>query len=197
MRVVLATANPDKAREIREIFAASPTVELVDRPLEVPDVDETGSTLEANALLKAEALVAATGIAAVADDTGLFVDALSGAPGVFSARYAGEHATYADNVDKLLAALKDLDVPRSARFQTAAVFVTPAGSRSITIGTVEGTITREARGSRGFGYDPVFVPLEGDGRTLAELDDEEKHAISHRGRAFRALAAALEEGRTA
>jgi XTP/dITP diphosphohydrolase len=134
----------------------------------------------------------ATGLPAVADDTGLFVDALGGAPGVYSARYAGERATYADNVAKLLDALASSGVPRTARFETAAVLVDPAARRTVAIGTLHGVIATAPRGSRGFGYDSVFVPDGAGGRTLAELEDDEKHAISHRGRAFRALAAQLE-----
>ena len=125
---------------------------------------------------------------AVADDTGLFVDALDGAPGVFSARYAGEHATYADNVRKLLAALSGSEEPRPARFETAAVLVGPGREQVGALGVLHGTIALAPVGDGGFGYDPVFVPDGGDGRTLAQLSDAEKHAVSHRGRAFRALA---------
>lgn len=186
-RFVLATANPDKTREIQEILGDD--VELLARPAEVPDVEETGDTLEANARLKARALVDATGVAAIADDTGLEVDALGGAPGVYSARYAGEGATYADNVAKLLEALAGRP-DRSARFRTVAIAVWPDGSEIIAEGSVEGTIAREASGSGGFGYDPVFVPA-GAAVTFAEMTSEAKHAVSHRGRAFRALAARL------
>ncbi len=187
MRLVLASANPDKAREIAGILDG---FEVLPRPPEVPAVDETGATLEDNARLKATALVAATGQPAVADDTGLEVAALSGAPGVSSARYAGPDATYDDNVAKLLAALEGVG-ERRARFRTVAMACFPDGSEVVAEGVVEGEITRERRGSAGFGYDPVFAPVGGGGRTFAEMTPEEKHALSHRGRAFRALAAEL------
>lgn len=188
---VLATANPDKAREIGEILAGS--VGLRPRPSDIAEVEETGRTLEENARLKAVALVEATGSPAIADDTGLEVDALGGAPGVRSARYAGEGATYADNVAKLLDALKDHRGPdaRRARFKTVAIAVWPGGDEVMAEGTVEGWIAEEARGDRGFGYDPLFVAEETGGATFAEVDPAIKHAFSHRGRAFRALAEAL------
>ena len=193
MRLVLASANPDKSAEIAAILgAAVPGLDLASRPADVPDVDEVGTTLLENARLKAAAIAEATGEPAVADDTGLVVDALGGAPGVWSARFAGEGATYADNVAKLL---KELDgiapEQRTARFETAALVRWPDGSEVAVTGAVDGVIATEVRGSRGFGYDPVFVPTEGDGRTFAELLPLEKHAVSHRGRAFRALAAEL------
>ena len=188
---VLASANPDKAAEIRAILEPA-GVELLPRPAEVPDVEETGDTLVENARLKAAALVAATGRPAVADDTGLAVDALDGAPGVWSSRYAGPDATYADNVAKLLAALEDVpEERRTARFETVVVGRFPDGSEVTASGAVEGRIAARPQGESGFGYDPVFVPAEGDGRTFAEMAPAEKHAISHRGRAFRALAALL------
>jgi XTP/dITP diphosphohydrolase len=187
VRLVCASANPDKAREIAAILVGH---ELLPRPSGVPDVDETGDTLEANARLKAVALVEATGSPAVADDTGLEVAALDGAPGVYSARYAGEGATYADNVAKLLAALEGVD-DRRARFRTVALACFPDGREVIVEGVVDGTISTSPRGEAGFGYDPLFVPDEGDGRTFAEMTAEEKHAVSHRGRAFRALSEAL------
>jgi XTP/dITP diphosphohydrolase len=191
MRVVLATANPDKAREVMEILRASSAIEVLPRPEGLDDVEETGATLEENAELKASFVAAATGLPGLADDTGLFVDALFGAPGVYSARYAGEHASYADNVAKLLSALEGVAPPRRARFETAAVLVDTGGRRVVTTGTVHGSIATTPRGANGFGYDPVFVPDDGAGRTLAELSDGEKHAVSHRGRAFRAMAEAL------
>jgi XTP/dITP diphosphohydrolase len=187
MRFVLASANPDKAREITAILDG---LDLIPRPSDVPDVVEDGETLEDNARLKAVALVQATGEAAVADDTGLEVAALDGAPGVFSARYAGEGATYADNVAKLLAALEGV-ADRRARFRTVALAAFPDGREVVAAGEVTGTIATSPRGDQGFGYDPVFVPDEGDGRTFAEMTSDEKHALSHRGRAFRALAATL------
>jgi XTP/dITP diphosphohydrolase len=139
-------------------------------------------------------LVAATDTAAVADDTGLEVEALEGAPGVYSARYAGESATYADNVAKLLrelAALDDHGGARRASFKTVALVAFPDGSEVWAEGVLAGTIAAEGRGTNGFGYDPVFVPDGGDGRTFAEMRAAEKDAVSHRGRAFRALAAEL------
>jgi len=186
VRIVLASANPDKAHEIRAILGAA--VALEPRPAHVPDVVEDGATLVDNARLKACALCDATGLAALADDTGLEVDALGGAPGVRAARYAGEHASYRDNVTKLLGELEGVaDAARSARFRTVALLRFPDGHELIADGVVEGRIARVGRGANGFGYDPVFVPYEGDGRTFAEMNAEEKHAISHRGRAFRAL----------
>ena len=191
VRLVLATANPDKAAEIRAIGDGS-GIELLARPTDVPDVEETGTTLLENANQKARALVEATGTAAVADDTGLEVAVLGGAPGVYSARYAGEGATYADNVSKLLEAMSGLSgAERRARFVTVAVAFFPDRTSIWTQGTVEGRITEAARGTAGFGYDPVFVPDEGDGRTFAEMSSAEKHDLSHRGRAFRALFQAL------
>ena len=214
--LVLATRNADKAREIVEIFVAlsgTPLVAysvdgiafVVDGPeqiaasvaalptlAEAPDVEETGSTLEENARIKARALAEAFGMLAVADDTGLEVDALEGAPGVSSARYAGEDASYADNVVKLLAELEGVyPTLRTARFATVAIACGPDGHEVVARGEVDGLIAAAPRGEGGFGYDPVFVPLEGDGRSFAEMTPEEKHAVSHRGRAFRALATAL------
>jgi XTP/dITP diphosphohydrolase len=192
MRLVAASANPDKVAEIAAIleplgFALAP------RPPAVPDVVEDGATLLDNARLKAVAIGAATSEAAVADDTGLEVDALDGAPGVYTARFAGDGATYADNVSALLHALDGRVGPtqRAARFRTVALVRFPDGREVWREGVVTGSIAAAARGNRGFGYDPVFVPDEGDGRTFAEMAPDEKHACSHRGRAFRALAAAL------
>lgn len=194
LTVVLATANPDKAAEIAAILAGPAPVEVLARPPGIPDVEETGDTLVANARLKARAVAAAAGRPAMADDTGLEVHALGGAPGVYSARYAGEGASYADNVAKLLAELGALPGGgggRRARFRTVALVAWPDGREVVAEGTVEGRIATTARGGHGFGYDPVFVPDEGDGRTFAEMAPEEKHAVSHRGRAFRALAGLL------
>lgn len=192
LRLVLASANPDKAAEIAEILRAAlgSRLELIARPAEVPDVAETGQTFVDNARLKAAALLEATGIAAIADDSGLEVDALGGAPGVHSARYAGPAATYADNVAKLLAELPTA-ATRRARFRTVALARFTDGHELIAEGTVEGEIARQPRGSGGFGYDPLFVPDGGDGRTFGELDPAEKHSVSARGRAFRGLAELL------
>jgi XTP/dITP diphosphohydrolase len=187
VRLVLASANPDKAAEIAAVLNR---FELVPRPAWVGEVDETGATLEDNARLKARVLVEATGEAAVADDTGLEVEALGGAPGVYSARYAGPGATYADNVAALLAAL-DGRADRLARFRTVALACFPDGTEVVAEGVVVGAIATEPRGTGGFGYDPVFVPDGARGRTFAEMSAEEKNAVSHRGRAFRALAALL------
>jgi XTP/dITP diphosphohydrolase len=190
---VLATANPDKAAEIAAVLeeAGAPVV-LEPRDPSVGDVEETGTTLEENARHKAVVVSEATGRPAIADDTGLEVDALDGAPGVYSARFAGEDATYADNCSLLLTRLEGVgDERRTARFATVAVARWPDGRELAALGTVEGTITTAARGDHGFGYDPVFVPFEGDGRTFAEMTPPEKHAVSHRGRAFRTLAEGL------
>jgi XTP/dITP diphosphohydrolase len=192
-RFVLATANPDKAAEITRILRdAGAPVALEPRPTAVPEVEETGATLEANARLKAVGLAIATGLPAIADDTGLEVDALGGAPGVYSARFAGPEATYADNCNHLLRRLDGVPTERrTARFATVALAHWPDGREVAALGTVEGTIADAARGEAGFGYDPVFVPDEGDGRTFAEMTTAEKHSISHRGRAFRTLAEGL------
>ncbi len=193
LRFVLATANPDKAEEIAAVLTdAGAPVTLEPRDPSLPDVDETGETLEDNARLKAVTIVNLTGRPAIADDTGLEVDALDGAPGVRSARFAGERATYADNVSLLLDRLADVpDAKRTARFSTVAIARWPDGREVAASGSVEGSIAREPRGDGGFGYDPVFVPAEGDGRTFAEMRPEEKHECSHRGRAFRTLADGL------
>ena len=190
---VLATANPDKAREIIEVLSADGDgIEIEPRDPSLPDVDETGATLEENARIKAKAISDATGRPAIADDTGLEVDALGGEPGVHSARFAGEGATYADNVEKLLGRLHGIEgAARTARFATVAIARWPDGREVAALGTVEGTIATSPRGNGGFGYDPVFVPDECDGRTFAELSPSEKHAVSHRGRAFRTLAEGL------
>lgn len=193
-RIVLASANPKKAAELAGILGASGLqVELLPRPAEVADVVEDEDSFLGNARLKAVALAEATGLPALADDSGLEVDALGGAPGVHSARYAGESATDGDNVVKLLAELAGAGSveDRSARFRAVVVLRWPDGAEVVAEGTVEGTIASSPRGDGGFGYDPVFVPVEGDGRTFAEMEPDEKHAISHRGRALRSLVAQL------
>lgn len=187
---VLATANPHKAAEMTAVLGAL-GIEVRERPRDVAEVDETSDTLEGNALLKARALRDATGEAAVADDTGLFVDALAGRPGVHSARYAGAGARDADNVAKLLAELVVAPAPRRARFVTAIAVAYPDGQDLLVEGVLEGTIVDAPRGDGGFGYDPVFEPDDTPGRTLGELDAGEKNAVSHRARALVALAAAL------
>lgn len=168
--------------------------ELVPRPAGLGEVVEDADDLEGNARLKAAAVCAFAGAAAVADDTGLEVDALGGAPGVRTARYAGETAGYAENVARLLAEMEGVaPAERTARFRTVVVVAWPDGAELVAVGSVEGLIAAEPRGLGGFGYDPVFVPAEGGGRTFAEMGDAAKHAVSHRGRAFRALALALGE----
>lgn len=193
MRLVAATANSDKVAEIALILDGVAT--LVPRPADLGDVVEDAPTLEGNARLKATAVCEAAGAPAVADDTGLEVEALGGRPGVRSARFAGEDASYADNVAHLLAELAAIDAHgddrRRARFRTVALVVRPDGTEVAAEGSVDGRIAPSPRGDAGFGYDPVFVPDEGDGRTFAEMSPAEKHAVSHRGRAFRALAQAL------
>lgn len=194
MRLVLATANPEKAAELSAILhdELDDLIELVARPVAAGAIEETGETLEENARLKAAALVEMTGEAVVADDTGLEVVALGGAPGVRSARFAGEAATYDENVAKLLAAL-DGATDRRARFRTVAVCRFPGGAEILAEGAVDGKIVSTRRGLGGFGYDPVFAPDGGGGRTFAEMSPAEKHNLSHRGLALRSLAARLKE----
>jgi XTP/dITP diphosphohydrolase len=197
MRLVLATANPEKAAELAAILRSelAGSVELVARPTTVPAVEETGETLEDNARLKAVALVLATGEVAVADDTGLEVAALGGAPGTHTARFAGPSATYAENVAKLLVELRGCD-DRRARFRTVVVCRFPDGSEIVADGAVEGVIALSPRGQGGFGYDPVFEPEGAGGRTFAEMSPAEKHQLSHRGLALRSFAARLNEAGT-
>jgi XTP/dITP diphosphohydrolase len=197
LRLVVASANPDKVKEIVAVLSEALDVELVPRPHDVAEVVEDGATLVDNARLKAQALMRATGTAAVADDTGLEVDSLGGAPGVYAARYAGADATYADNVNKLLrelGALGNGGGDRRARFKSIAFVAFPDGAEVWAEGVLEGTIAAAPRGDNGFGYDPVFEPDGGDGRTFAEMTAAEKDAMSHRGRAFRSLARMLAEG---
>lgn len=157
----------------------------------MPDVDETEDTLEGNAALKARALAATTGQPAIADDTGLFVDALGGRPGVRSARYSGEGATYASNVALLLEELAGVAPPRRARFRTVVCAAWPDGRELVVRGELAGSIAAAPRGESGFGYDPVFEPDDAPGRTLAELSAAEKNALSHRGRALELLSEVL------
>lgn len=193
-RLVCASANPDKVREIEEILADCGVV-LEPRPSQLPDVIEDADSLEGNARLKAAAIADATGAAALADDTGLEIDALGGAPGVWSARYAGEPSDSIANIAKVLEDLEavgaETEQQRKARFRTVVLIRWADGSESIATGTVEGHIALAPKGSEGFGYDPIFVPDEGSGRSFAEMTSTEKHAISHRGRALRALAQGL------
>ena len=195
-RLVLATHNAHKVTELRAILApllaGLDPVDLVGaRDLGAPEPVEDGLTFAANALLKARALAAFTGLPALADDSGLSVDVLGGAPGIFSARWAGRHGDDAANLDLLLAQLEDIAAEnRGARFTCAAALVTPDGSEHVEIGHLVGRLALAAHGTGGFGYDPVLVP-EGELRTCAELTSAEKNAISHRGQAFRALAPAI------
>lgn len=189
-RFVLATANPGKVAEIRAILG--PGVELLARPDDLADIVEDAPTLEGNARLKAQAVAGHTGFPAIADDTGLEVETLGGKPGVRSARYAGDDASDAENVAKLLAALAGCG-DRRARFRTVALACWPDGREVVCEGTCDGSIADAPRGSRGFGYDPVFLPDAGNGVSFAQMSRAEKDAMSHRGAAFRALAEALQE----
>jgi len=196
MRVVLATQNAHKLVEMRRILdEAGLDIELVgtDEFPDLTDVAETGSTFAANALLKARSVCAETGLPAIADDSGLGVDALNGMPGIFSARWSGSHGDDLANLNLLLGQLTDVpDARRGAAFHCAAAVVLPDGTERVVEGTIDGTLIREPRGSNGFGYDPIFVPV-GESRTTAEMSAEEKDAISHRGRAMRALVPVLQD----
>lgn len=182
-RLVVASKNPDKISEIEEILDSTGLASEIVRGLVWDDVEETGATLEDNALLKARSVVEATGLPVLADDTGLEVSALNGAPGVHTARFAGEDARYEDNVAKLIEALAGHE-DRSARFRTVVALAFPDGVEIVVDGVLDGVITEQPRGQGGFGYDPVF---EVEGRTLAEMGVEEKNSLSHRARAIRAL----------
>lgn len=187
-RLVIASKNEAKMAEMAEIVGGiGLAAEIVDG-LDWDDLEETGETLEDNAILKAAAVVEATGLPALADDTGLEVAALGGLPGVNTARYAGPDASYADNVDKLLAQMEGVG-DRSARFTTVMVLAFPDGSRAVARGSLAGRISLAPRGAGGFGYDPVF---EVDGTTLAEMSDTDKNRISHRAVALRHLAEILD-----
>ena len=188
LQLVCASANPGKVAEIEQLMPQG--VSLLPRPTSVASVGEDASTLVGNARLKARAIVDATGCPALADDTGLFVDALDGLPGVRTARYAGEEATDADNKAKLLAALEN-STARTCRFITAVVVLWPNGDEVVVEGVCEGSIALRETGNSGFGFDALFIPAAGDGRTFAEMQAEEKNAMSHRGRAFVELAKVL------
>ena len=184
--LVLATRNEGKLRELARIIE-SQVIGLDEFP-DAPDVPETGATFEANALLKARAIADYTKMPAVADDSGLCVDALNGMPGVLSARWSGRHGADQANLDLLLAQVADVpDARLGARFVCAAALVVPGAGEWVTTGEVVGRLIRQPRGSGGFGYDPIFQP-DGFEETTAEMTPEAKDAISHRGRAFRALA---------
>lgn len=186
-RLVVASKNPDKIAEIEAVLARTGVVGEIVRDLQWQDVEETGGTLEANALLKARAVALATGLPALADDTGLEVSALDGAPGVITGRYAGPGASYADNVARLLADMEGIE-QRSAVFRSVVAIAWPEGRHVLAEGTLRGVIAESPRGVHGFGYDPVF---EVDGRTLGEMEVGEKNRISHRARALRRLAEAM------
>ncbi len=192
--LVLATRNRGKVAEMSRLFTDLPLDELrcaLDFP-ELEEVVEDGSSLEENAFLKARSTAQATGLMCIADDTGLFVDALDGAPGIHAARYAGEGCTYEDNCRKLLRELEGVAPPRTARFETAMVFVDPAGVEHVVKGVLQGEILTARRGTGGFGYDPLFQ-VEGESRTLAEMALEEKNRISHRAQAAAAMHEYLKE----
>ena len=189
MRLVMASANAHKAQEIAEILSGH---DIKPRPHDLGDIVENENTLEGNARLKAVAVCNETGFPAVADDTGLEVDALRGLPGVRSARFAGESATDDENLSKLLDEMRKVpEGERTARFRTVALVVFPDGREILAHGLVEGSITSSPSGGGGFGYDSIFAPDEGKGLTFAEMEPEAKNFISHRGRAFRSLAKML------
>lgn len=190
MKIVLATRNQGKVAELRRILRVLDHVDVVglEEFPDAPEVPETELTFAGNALLKARAIAAHTGLPAVADDSGLCADALNGMPGVFSALWAGRHGDDRANLDVLLGQLADIAAPhRGARFVCVAALVWPSGEEETVEGVMTGSLTFEPRGTNGFGYDPIFVP-EGETRTTAELAPQEKDAISHRGKAFTALA---------
>ena len=185
MQLVLATRNANKLEEIRDVLGLDPyTVKSSFDYPQIPDVVEDKDTLEGNAIKKATTIAAATGCWALADDSGLEVDALGGAPGVYSARYAGEHCSYLDNCNKLLFEMEE-KTNRRARFRTVLALVNLVGEVRTLEGAMEGTILTEMRGNGGFGYDPVFMP-DGYDLSYAEFDPAEKNRISHRGRALKA-----------
>jgi XTP/dITP diphosphohydrolase len=186
-RLVIASRNAGKIREIRRICADWRTELLTHEDVDWPEVEETEATYAGNAEIKARAVAAATGIPALADDSGIEVDALGGAPGPRSARYAGEHATDEQNLHALLGALAGIPSGgRTARYRAVALVAWPDGEVVAAEATCEGSLIKKPRGEGGFGYDPAFVPAGWD-RTMAELEPEEKDRISHRGRSLRAL----------
>jgi XTP/dITP diphosphohydrolase len=197
VKLLLATRNPGKLAELRRILGDElgsdggiEVIGLADVP-EYPEAPETGATFAENALAKARDAVAATGLPAVADDSGLAVDALNGMPGVLSARWIGRHGDDVANLELVLGQLADTpDERRGGAFVCAAALVVPGGEETVARGEWRGRLIREPRGTNGFGYDPIFVP-NGEQRTSAELSADEKDAASHRGRAFRALLPAL------
>lgn len=197
-RLVLASHNAGKLAELRQILRGRvPGLDVDAQVVDAgaagaPDVQETGTSFEENSLLKARAVAQATGLPAVADDSGLCVDVMNGAPGIFSARWAGQHGQDTANLQLLLQQLADIpDDHRTARFRCAASLALPTGEETVVLGEMPGTLVREPRGEHGFGYDPILVPSqapdEWQGRTCAELPSEAKNTISHRARAFQAL----------
>ena len=197
MKLLFATTNPHKAREVGQMLGplGIELCSLAEIAPGLPEPVEDADTFEGNARIKAVAYARALGMSVLADDSGLEVDALGGAPGVDSAYFAGPDATYADNRRKLLAELDGVPAEqRGAAFVTVALARWPDGREVVVRGECRGTIATSERGDNGFGYDPLFIPDEGDGRTFGEMSDDEKHELSHRGRAFRALLAALDQG---
>ncbi|MBR5054210.1 MAG: RdgB/HAM1 family non-canonical purine NTP pyrophosphatase [Bacteroidales bacterium] len=193
MKIIFATGNKGKLREAAEILGEGFTL-LSPADMDITeDIEETGDTLQENSVIKADYIHARTGMDCFADDTGLEVDALGGAPGVHSARYATEGHDFDANIDKLLAELeKHPDEPRTARFRSVITLIFK-GEYHFFEGTLEGIIAPARRGDKGFGYDPVFIPEEFPDNTVGELDEETKNAISHRGKALRAMAEWLRE----
>ena len=195
IRAVLSTRNDHKVEEVMRILQAEGVdIELLALPSDAPDVAETESTFAGNALLKARSAAEATGLPAIADDSGLCVDALHGMPGVLSARWSGRHGDDAANLALVLAQLSEVpDARRGAQFVCAAAWVVPDSHEHVVEGVLEGTLAHEPRGIHGFGYDPIFTP-QGYALTTAELRPHEKDAISHRGQALRALARSVLSG---
>jgi XTP/dITP diphosphohydrolase len=191
MKIILATHNDHKKEELLTLAGSNIDIALL--PDNFPEIPETGATLEENARMKARFVFDMLDQPVLADDTGLEVEALGGEPGVYTARYAGEKATYEDNCKKLLREL-GAEENRKAAFTTALCFIDSAGVEYIFTGSVNGTITKHARGSNGFGYDPVFEPSEGNGKTFAEMTSEEKNELSHRAKAMRRFLAHIVKG---
>lgn len=189
-RLIVASANPDKVAELNKLLGAK--FEVVARPTDAPETVEDQDTLEGNALKKAQDIATFSGCITLADDTGLFVPVLGGDPGVRSARYAGESASYKENVDKLLHEMLDVEEEdRRAEFRTVIAILRPDGTGVTGEGSISGKIVTRRRGAGGFGYDAIFEPDEGEGRTFAQMASDEKHEISHRARALQSIEQAL------
>ena len=192
MDILISSRNRDKIREIKALISSLPiTVHTPDEFEDLPEVEEDRDTLLGNALKKARVLSELTGLPTIADDTGLFIDALSGDPGVYSSRYAGDACSYSDNRHKVLKAMKN-NIDRTARFITVAVFYIPGREPIVSEGIVEGVITEQERGSNGFGYDSIFQVVNSS-KTYAEMNDREKNQISHRGLALQSLVAKIKD----